>query len=84
MNDLQLSGIAGLVTGGVMAAGGFIIEKMDTDSIFEKTMNAGTGYGLKLTGGITAAAGLALLGLGTAIGGGSDGGSGIFDAPGMP
>lgn len=84
MNDLQVSGIAGLITGGITLAGGYLIEDLDTDSLVKHEFNKATGHGLKLTGSITAAAGLTMLGVGTLLAGLGDSGEGVFDAPGMP
>lgn len=84
MNDLQTSGIAGLVTGSILAVGGFILDELEPESRFEAEMNQAYGHGLKITGGLTAAAGVALLGIGTILGGGDSGSSGVFDAVGMP
>lgn len=83
MNQLQLSGMAGMVMGGVFYAGGYVVENMEANNADKKALNNLNGHSLKTSGAILATGGVALYAVGKLIGD-NDGGSEGFYGAGIP
>ena len=83
MNQLETSGLAALATGIGCLVGGVVLENLDSKDDQKRKAYKEFGYCLEVTGGVTAACGVALLGAGYLLGDSVGSGIGFYNQFGL-